>query len=60
MKLLKALKNPHLFFERVLWRLAPYIKDDETYLKWDYYFGMRIVIRNPYWEKTEFKESHHF
>ena len=49
MKLLKALKNPHLFFERVLWRLAPYIKDDETYLKWDYYFGMRKFpnLKNP-------------
>lgn len=39
-KLLRALTDPYWLGGYFLHKIAPLIKDDATYIKWDYFFGM--------------------
>ena len=49
-KVIKAIKDPHYACGVIFYRLiSPFVKDDETYIKWDYYFSTRkkLNLENP-------------
>lgn len=48
-KIHKLLKNPLKPFAKVLERLSPYVRNDETYLRWYYFFCMkkRLNLTSP-------------
>ncbi len=48
-RIIKALTNPRYFASVILHRLAKFIKNDELYLKLEFYFqtGKRLNIKNP-------------
>ncbi len=61
-KVIEGLKHPNLFFGFILHRLACFIKDDETYLKWYYFFPMKRWpdLKNPksFNEKLQWLKIH--
>ena len=48
-RLIKALKDPYYVFGVILRILSPFIKDDEFFVKWEYYFDThkRLNLNNP-------------
>lgn len=48
-KFLKCLSDPYYGCSKVLHRIAPYIKDDELYVKMDYFFAFhkKLDLKNP-------------
>lgn len=58
----KIFREPHWFFGGVLHKLPWLIKDDETYIKWNYYFGIHKFpnLENPqtYNEKLQWLKLH--
>lgn len=48
-KLCKLLKNPLKPFAKILERLSPYVRNDEAYLRWYYFFCMkkRLNLTSP-------------
>lgn len=48
-KINKLLKNPLKPFAKILERLSPYVRNDETYLRWYYFFCMkkRLNLKSP-------------
>ena len=48
-KLLKCFVNPYYGCSKVLHRLAPFIKDDELYVKLNYFFvfKQKLDLNNP-------------
>ena len=48
-KFLKCLSDPYYGCSKVLHRIAPYIKDDELYVKLDYFFAFhkKLDLKNP-------------
>ncbi len=59
---IEGLKHPNLFCGFILHRLARFIKDDETYLKWYYFFPMKRWpdLKNPksFNEKLQWLKIH--
>ena len=43
-KIIKGLRNPHKVLSWILVKCAPLIKNDETYLRWNYYLNMHRCL----------------
>lgn len=61
-KFLKCLSDPYYGCSKVLHRIAPYIKDDELYVKMDYFFAFhkKLDLKNPktFNEKLQWLKLH--
>lgn len=61
-KIIKSIVDPYYGCSKVLHRMAPYIKDDELYIKLSYYlaFHKKLDLKNPktFNEKLQWLKLH--
>lgn len=43
-KIFKAFKNPYWVLSVILRKISPLIKNDELFIRWEYYFGMHKAL----------------